>query len=92
MRGFNCCITKGLKQIDLVEALKKRNWSQKQAAEHFGVSPSVFGRWMRGKGLPKSFSAEISMKFFKLTGKTPEQLFPGFTESFFFVGMMFATK
>jgi RNA polymerase sigma factor (sigma-70 family) len=64
------------KQGDLMEALDKREWSQRRGAEFLGIDQSVFGRLINLKWVPEEFSLELEIKLYELTGKTPEELFP----------------
>lgn len=64
------------KQGDILEALKKRGWSQNQGAEFVGMRASDFGRLLNLQWVPKEFSLNLTIKLQELTGKTPEELFP----------------
>lgn len=71
-----------LKQGDLLDALTKHNWSQRDAARFLGVHPVTFGHWINMTEVPKTFTAEMTIKLHEeLTGKMPEELFPEFIQS-----------
>lgn len=65
-----------LKQGDLLEALQRRGWNQRQGAEFLGMSQQNFGKLINLQRVPKEFSPELTVKLFELTGKMPEELFP----------------
>lgn len=67
-----------IKQGDILEALQKRGWTQKQGAEFLGLDQSKFGELINLKWVPKVFSEELTRKLFELTNKLPEDLFPEF--------------
>ncbi len=80
-KKFRVGIVARLKQGDLLDALTKRGWSQSDAARFLGVTPTVFGNWINMTSIPKSFTAEMTIKLYELTSKTPEELFPEFVRS-----------
>lgn len=65
-----------LQQGDIVEALEKRGWTQKQGADFLGLSPIRFNALINLRWIPKNFSPELTIKLYELTGKTAEELFP----------------
>lgn len=67
-----------IKQGDILEALQKKGWTQRQGAEFLGMSEAQFGELINLKWVPKVFSEELTRKLFELTNKLPEDLFPEF--------------
>jgi hypothetical protein len=61
-----------IKHGDLLEALTKRGWNQKQGAEFLGIGQSEFSRWINLRDYPKNISIEMELKLFELTGKTTD--------------------
>lgn len=80
-KKFRVGIVARLKQGDLLDALSKRGWNQSDAARFLGITPSIFSGWINMNDVPKSFTAEMTIKLYELTGKTPEELFPEFVRS-----------
>ena len=78
--SFRIGITAKLKHGDLLAAIRKRGWTQRQAAEYFGMSDARFGTMINLRWIPKSdiVSEEFTKKIFALTGKLPEDLWPEF--------------
>ncbi len=70
-----------LKQGDLLEALQKRGWNQRQGAEFLGIDQSTFGHLINLNKIPASFPIEVEIKLYELTGKTVEELFPDFVRT-----------
>ena len=75
------------KQGDLMEALDKRGWTQKKAADFLGMDQSVFGTLINLKWVPEEFSPELTCKLYELTSKTPEELFPDWARQKDFLAM-----
>jgi RNA polymerase sigma factor (sigma-70 family) len=67
-----------MKQGDLLEAIRRRGWTQKKAAEFLDVDQTTFSSLINLKWVPNEFSEELTQKLLELTDKSPEELFPGF--------------
>src|ERR1035437_1168153 len=80
------------KQGDIMEALEKRGWTQKQGAEFLGMHPSTFSNLINLKWFPEEFSVELEIKLVELTGKTLEELFPGWARQKDFLEMPKVSK
>lgn len=82
IRSVNAGFEIKLKQGDLLAALRKRGWSQKQGADFLGISQMQFSSLinMRANMLQK-FNKEQTRALVELTGKLPEDLFPAFIRS-----------
>lgn len=65
-----------MKHGELLRAIQRRGWSQKQAAEFLGMNQSDFGRMINLKWVPSRFSTKLERKLHELTGKSVEDLFP----------------
>ncbi len=70
-----------LKQGDLLDALTSRGWNQTDGARFLGISPTTFGHLINMTDVPQTFTAEMTIKLFELTGKTTEELFPSLIRS-----------
>jgi len=83
MEKFLLSIEARMRHGILREALLKKGWTQKQAAEFLGVSLNTFSRWVNLKETPK-YSPDREKKFFELTGCIWEDLWPKeiFTKEF----------
>ena len=64
-----------VKQGDLYAALKRRGWTQTQAAEFLGMHFTKFNDMINLRHIPV-FTVKLEAKLIDLTGKTVEQLFP----------------
>lgn len=64
------------KQGDLLEALEKRGWNQRQMADFLGIDQNRLSRLLNLRWVPRIFSDHLTQRLMELTGKTPEQLFP----------------
>lgn len=78
---FRVSIIARIKHGDLREALKRRGWTQKQAAEFLGMDQSAFGLLINLKRIPQKLTKEQEAKLLELTGKMPEDLWPEFIRS-----------
>ncbi len=77
MGTFPIALIAQIKHGYLQEAIKKRGWTQKQAAEFFGTNGSWFGEVINLKKVPsEKWLVEHQEKLFELTGKLPKDLFP----------------
>jgi transcriptional regulator with XRE-family HTH domain len=65
-----------MKQGDILEALEKRGWTQKEGAKFIGMNHLSFQRLINLRWVPQKFSPDQSAKLLELTGKTTEELFP----------------
>jgi len=74
--GFPVAIKVGLKHGILVEALEKRDWSQKQGADFLGINQTRFGLWINMKCVPRRISETLAFKLMEFTGRTIEELWP----------------
>lgn len=92
MNSMRIGIVAKLRQGDLMEALEKRRWTQKQAADFLGIHLTTFNQLINLKWIPKKFTAEFDTKIFELTGKTSEELFPEWTRQEDFLKMPKVSK
>ncbi len=76
-----------LKQGDLLQAMRERDWNQRQLAEFLGINEVRLGTLINLKHTPKKFSKKIQKKLMKLTGKLPEDLWPEFVRTKEFLDM-----
>lgn len=74
--GFHVSIIARIKHGDLREAIRKRGWTQKQAAEFLGMRPDSFWTMINLRWIPKKISLELERKLLELTGKSPKELWP----------------
>ncbi len=78
---FRIAIKARLKHGVLLEALNKRNWSQSDGARFLGINPTLFGRWINLKEIPRHLTEEQVAKLVELTGQLPDQLWPEYVRS-----------
>lgn len=79
--GFKVNTIARMKHGELRAALKRRGWTQKQAADFIGMPYSSLNRLLALQWFPvkKGFTRKQEQKLLELTGKTIEELFPTWT-------------
>ncbi len=80
---FRVTMTARLRHGDLLDAIRKRKWSIKQTAKFLGVSKFTLGRIINLRQVPKKVLSRESFVngLHELTGKLPEELWPGFVRT-----------
>lgn len=75
-RKFSISVVARLKHGILREALRKRGWTQRYAAEFLEMSEHLFGQIVNLKHIPKNLTLQQEIKFEQLTGMRIDELFP----------------
>ncbi len=73
---FPIGISARLRHGELWASIRRRGWTQKQAAEFLGMNYHTFREYINLKSVPRNLSNAQIEKLLELTGRTPDELWP----------------